>query len=354
MGIFIRYRSNCEVTEKHRLWNNNFCRSSLLSRSLIILVYLFLSAVLSRIPIVGRVISFLYLSLISSYYCFEYRFLSQSLSTLRSRVSFLETRWVYFLGFGIPPTLLSSSLFKSATLNLAIWSLLFPLFLLMAASSDPLPYDPIKPAKSHDLPGQELSKGTTPFASLNLNPEARLPDAWPTRVPVLYLAVLLDDLVSGFLATFLRSSSSGPKKSAEGYGGGTGGGTYGSSSSSGYDSTNIGPSTAYAQRRDAYNLYRPSGGNQPVPPPPSSLQAGFGNVTSAPPLSSYTKPGGGGVGASGFARQADSYFASTPSSPSKRQDAYGVGKAGGVAVRRENLYGDAGGVQSRRRQGGSS
>jgi hypothetical protein len=322
------------------------CRSSLISRSLIILVYLAFSAVLSRVPYIGRPLSFLYLSLISAYYCFEYRFISfYNLTSLRSRVEFLESRWVYFIGFGIPPTLLSSSAIigNSTTLGLTIWSLLFPLFLLTAAYSDPLPYDPVKPAKSHDLPGQELSKGTSSFAAKNLNPEARLPEWFPIRIPVLTLAVLLDDLVTGFVSSFSRTYSAGPKKSAETY---TGASTpYGTAA---YGAAN---NSAYAARRDAFTSRT---GGQP------------GQPLASQPLSAAHNAIANSV--SGFARQADNYFGGAASGGSSGpkfgntapppqnssrppRDTYGVGLAGGVATRREMPDGNSAGVQSRKRGG---
>jgi len=337
-------------------------QSSLISRSLIIAVYLLISAVISRIPFIGRPSSFLYVCIVSSYYCFEYRFIStEGLTTIRERVRFLESRWTYFIGFGVPSTILSSSLFSSPTVNLAIWSLLFPLFLLMAAYSDPLPYDPAFPAKLHDLPGQEFAgsnknRGTTKFANENLNPDARLPDWWPVRIPVLYLAVLLDDLVSGFVGGLLRSSggSSGPKKSAEGYSGagvspanyGAAAYGYGGPASAG---GNSGPNGQhYAQRRDAYNtsLRNLAASAHPQQQATSSLQ-------------------------SGFARQAESFFGNNSSAStfggtkfgsssngmasSKPKDGFGVGNAAGVSMRREDLGASTGnsGVQSRRRAAGS-
>lgn len=242
----------------------------------------------------------------------------------------------------MPPTLLSSTAIigKSTTLSLTVWSLLFPLFLLTAAHSDPLPYDPTKPAKSHDLPGQELSKGTSNFAAKNLNPEARLPDWFPIRLPVLTLAVVLDDLVSGFLSSFSRTYSSGPKKSAETY---TGSATpYGTAA---YGNLN---SSAYAARRDAYTSRTGTnpGGNFPSPSL-SATQAAVANSIS------------------GFARQADNYFGGSSGAPaslgkinsggrtsseaSRPQDAYGIGKAAGVATRRELPDAGEGGVQSRKR-----
>lgn len=265
---------------------------------------------------------------------------------MRSRVEFLESRWIYFIGFGIPPTLLSSSAIigDSTTLGLTVWSLLFPLFLLTAAYSDPLPYDPTKPAKSHDLPGQELSKGTSAFAAKHLNPEARLPPWFPIRIPVLTLAVLLDDLVSGFVSSFSRTYSAGPKKSAETY---TGASTpYGTAA---YGSSN---NSAYAARRDAFTSRTGAQPGKLASQPLSAAQNAVANSIS------------------GFARQADSYFggagtsggsASSPSmfgnnSPSthtqsRSRDAYGIGVAGGVATRREVPDGSAGGVQSRKRGG---
>ena len=307
-------------------------KSSFLARALVVGVYLVTCAALSSIPYLGKPLSFVYMSAVAAYYTFEYRFISfYGLHSLGERVRYLESRWPYFVGFGIPSTILSSWLTSSQTLNLAIWSLTFPLFLLMAAHSDPLPFDPLKPAKSHDLPGQEISKGTTKFASTHLNPEASLPNWWPKRIPVLYLAVLLDDLVSGFVGSFMRSSSSsGPKKSAEGYGSSNSG--YPSAVSAGHPQND-----AYAARRDAY-----SRSNQPG--------FGIGNPAPPPPLNA----------SSGFARQADTYFGNlasgkhhAPSAPQPpRPDSYGVGVAGGVAVRREMNGTDS--MQSRRRQGGST
>lgn len=318
-----------------------------------------ISALISRIPLIGRPISFLYICVVSSYYCFEYRFIAtEGLTTVRERVRFLESRWTYFIGFGIPSTILSSALFSSPTVNLAIWSLLFPLFLLMAAYSDPLPFDPTHPAKLHDLPGQDFAgssknRGTTKFANENLNPDARLPEWYPVRIPVLYLAVLLDDLVTGFIGGLLRSSgsSSGPKKSAEGYSSATG--SYGASAygygagpGPGPSMTNGPNSQHYAQRRDAYN---------------TSLR---NLASSAHPQHHQPQ-----IPQSGFARQADSFFgntsaastfgsglgASNPNTNSRPRDSYGVGNAAGVSMRREDLGASTGGsgVQSRRRAGGS-
>ena len=210
----------------------------------------------------------------------------------------------------------------------------------MAAHSDPLPFDAAKPAKSHDLPGQEISKGTTKFAQQNLNPEASLPSWWPTRLPVLYLAVALDDLVSGFMGSFMRTSS-GPKKSAEGYS------SYGTPPAyNGMAHPSYGGGDAYSQRRDAYPRNNP-------------LQSGFGIVTSAPQPNNSK-------GTTGFARQADTYFGNlasgksggstgpgqSPTSP--RLDAgYGIGTAAGVAVRPQ-LPNASEGMQSRRRGAGAS
>jgi len=231
----------------------------------------------------------------------------------------------------------------------------------MAASSDPLPFDPLKPAKSHDLPGHEEdanNRGTTRFARVNLNPEARLPEWWPVRLPVLYMAVYLDDLVSGFMGSFMRSSSSssGNKKSAEGPSAMSSQPQYGGFSND-----------AYAARRDAYsnNIRQSASGSSANPN--AHLQSGFGHVTSAP---------GANVTNGGFARQADTYFggagaaktqygktaAGPPplrrnaSSSANAGNGYGVGKAAGVNLRGAAMEGNenSGGVQSRRRVPGSS
>ena len=235
----------------------------------------------------------------------------------------------------------------------------------MAAHSDPLPYDPTRPAKAHDLPGQESSdnRGTTKFASRNLNPEARLPEWWPNRIFVLYGAVLLDDVVSGFMRSFLRSGGGGAKKSAEGYtgpssssayGGGGGAGTqYGTATYGGGPPSlaNNSNNAAYAQRRDAFTSRNPAG-NFGIP-----NGSTYSNAASAVANA-----------AGGFARQADQYFGNLangstgagaggggpykpPAPKRERSENYGVGMAAGVATRREGV--DASGVSSRRRGAGA-
>ena len=231
----------------------------------------------------------------------------------------------------------------------------------MAAHSDPLPYDPTRPAKAHDLPGQESSdnRGTTKFAARNLNPEARLPEWWPNRIFVLYGAVLLDDLVSGFMRSFLRSG--GAKKSAEGYtgpsasgygGSGAGGVQYGAAA---YGGPGGAANTAYAQRRDAFASRNPGGATSNFGIPSGST---YSNAASAVANA-----------AGGFARQADQYFGNLangntgsggagsggiykpPAPKRERSENYGVGLAGGVATRREGI--EASGVSSRRRGAGA-
>lgn len=161
---------------------------------------------------------------------------------------------------------------------------------------------------------------------------------------MLTLAVLLDDLVSGFVSSFSRTYSAGPKKSAETY---TGASTpYGTAA---YGAAN---NSAYAARRDAFASRTGSQPGKLASQPLSAAQNAVANSIS------------------GFARQADNYFGGaasggTPGSnfgnntPSLGQqsgnraprDSYGVGLAGGVATRREMPDGSAGGVQSRKRGG---
>lgn len=62
--------------------------------------------VLSWIPILGPILSFIYACLVDSYYLFENHWLRSNWS-LSERIKNVETRWAYHLGFGLPITLFS-------------------------------------------------------------------------------------------------------------------------------------------------------------------------------------------------------------------------------------------------------
>merc|ERR1711997_763008 len=61
------------------------------------------------IPIgaVSRMMSIFHLCLLNALYSFEYKWYNQGLE-LHKRLSFIESHWPYFLGFGMPLALITS------------------------------------------------------------------------------------------------------------------------------------------------------------------------------------------------------------------------------------------------------
>ena len=73
------------------------------------------------------------LCLLYSFYAFEYAWIYGNLN-VKQRVERIELYWPYFLGFGLPLTMLSTLIFKSMIVNECIFSILFP-FAIVAATS---------------------------------------------------------------------------------------------------------------------------------------------------------------------------------------------------------------------------
>ena len=85
------------------------------------------------IPILNTIFSHICLCLLYSFYAFEYAWIYGNLS-VKDRVERIESYWPYFLGFGLPLTMLSTQLFQSMIANECIFSILFP-FAIVAATS---------------------------------------------------------------------------------------------------------------------------------------------------------------------------------------------------------------------------
>jgi etoposide-induced 2.4 mRNA len=93
--------------------------------------------ILIPIPVLATVIGHMCLCLLYSFYAFEYAWIYANL-TVKQRVERIESYWPYFLGFGLPLTIISTQLFKSIIVNECIFSILFP-FAIVAATSVKLP-----------------------------------------------------------------------------------------------------------------------------------------------------------------------------------------------------------------------
>lgn len=82
------------------------------------------------IPIaaVSKLINVFHMCLLNALYSFEYKWYNQGLE-LHKRLSFIESHWPYFLGFGLPLALITSYP-DSQVVSGCVFSILFPLFLI--------------------------------------------------------------------------------------------------------------------------------------------------------------------------------------------------------------------------------
>jgi len=88
----------------------------------------------SFIPYVGRFLAALQCCWLHSLYSFEYKWVLQGW-TLEQRLEFLETRWAYFAGFGIPVTLLTY--FFPRFISNGLFACTLPIYIILAILGDP-------------------------------------------------------------------------------------------------------------------------------------------------------------------------------------------------------------------------
>ncbi|EGD82092.1 hypothetical protein PTSG_02772 [Salpingoeca rosetta] len=84
----------------------------------------------------GPVLSFIFSCWITSLYCFEYGWINAGWS-LNKRIKFFERHWAYFFGFGFPFTIIT--FFWEFFVSTAVFSMLFPLYVIMATANNPIP-----------------------------------------------------------------------------------------------------------------------------------------------------------------------------------------------------------------------
>lgn len=89
-----------------------------------------LSYLLCPIESIGQIISILQYSLLYSLYSFEYKWFSMGWE-LHRRLYYIERMWPYFSGFGLPLAL-ATHMMPNYFSQTALFSLLFPLFILTA------------------------------------------------------------------------------------------------------------------------------------------------------------------------------------------------------------------------------
>ncbi|XP_058450817.1 etoposide-induced protein 2.4 homolog [Malaya genurostris] len=106
---------------------------------LIQVLFLLQSTVIKYLPIpVPFACSILYIvhmSLLCSLYAFEYKWFNMGWE-LHKRLTYIETNWPFFIGFGLPLAIISE-LPNSIVISGCVFSVLFPLFILSANEATP-------------------------------------------------------------------------------------------------------------------------------------------------------------------------------------------------------------------------
>ncbi|KAI8367665.1 etoposide-induced protein 2.4-domain-containing protein [Radiomyces spectabilis] len=131
------------------------------------------ASLLRSIPTVGTLLSFLANCFIMSYYCFEYKWVYYGW-TMEQRLLFVEQNWAYFLGFGLPGTVLTY--FLSPLRSGAVFSLIYPSYVIMAMIAVP---------KSSSPYNHSVASGAA----------ARFEWMLPNKLPLFYVVRKMNDLV---------------------------------------------------------------------------------------------------------------------------------------------------------------
>lgn len=108
------------------------------TRTIILLDYVVVTSVLHLVPYVGWPLATAYTLWVNAYYCFAHAWAARGFS-LGERVAFLQTRWAYLAGFGTPLTLATTLPFLPPLALTGLYATFFPVFLILASVSDPVP-----------------------------------------------------------------------------------------------------------------------------------------------------------------------------------------------------------------------
>eukprot|EP00298_Acanthocystis_sp_HF-20_P001896 c12372_g1_i1.p1 GENE.c12372_g1_i1~~c12372_g1_i1.p1 ORF type:complete len:282 (+),score=64.05 c12372_g1_i1:133-978(+) len=108
-------------------------------RLILCLFFLAHTLVLEFIPFIGLILSVVFVSWLYSFYCFEYVWgLSQW--QLEKQISLFEGRWAFFLGFGMPCSIIAHV--YPLVVSGAIIGALFPICIIMATIAEVPPPPP--------------------------------------------------------------------------------------------------------------------------------------------------------------------------------------------------------------------
>lgn len=139
------------------------------------LIFLMQSSLMTLVPasMLNTILGHVHLAFLYSLYAFEYKFCNMGWD-IRQRIHHIESRWPYYLGFGLSLSLILS-LASSYIINATLFATLFPAFILSSIESD-----------SERLASIKYTRHAT---------DTGLDQEVPLTVPLFKLAIYLTDLL---------------------------------------------------------------------------------------------------------------------------------------------------------------
>ncbi len=101
----------------------------------VFLVQSFTVKYLVPVPYIAPLLTYVHVSLLYSLYCFEYYWMSAGVE-LKQRLTRIESNWPYFLGFGLPLTLLTLS-YSNFIVSGCLFGAFFPFFIISSFQAKP-------------------------------------------------------------------------------------------------------------------------------------------------------------------------------------------------------------------------